>query len=136
MDLPVRSKRARGTPYSHPIKLFYTSNMPIILQSALVSNLYFISQLLYKRYSGNLLVQLLGRWQVCAPCLAIPVLLSMLPRRACCPVSLASVTEQNRAGTRTYLRCKLKHVIQPEWPFLAASSIVGRHAGVVAVDMT
>ena len=64
MDLPVRSKRARGTPYSHPIKLFYTSNMPIILQSALVSNLYFISQLLYKRYSGNLLVQLLGRWQV------------------------------------------------------------------------
>jgi len=64
VDLPVRSKRARGTPYSHPIKLFYTSNMPIILQSALVSNLYFISQLLYKRYSGNLLVQLLGRWQV------------------------------------------------------------------------
>jgi protein transport protein SEC61 subunit alpha len=28
-----------------------------------VSNLYFFSQLLYKRYSGNILVQLLGRWQ-------------------------------------------------------------------------
>jgi len=37
--------------------------MPIILQSALVSNLYFISQLLFKRYGGNFLVQLLGRWQ-------------------------------------------------------------------------
>ena len=47
----------------YPIKLFYTSNMPIILQSALVSNLYFISQLLFKRYGGNFFVQLLGRWQ-------------------------------------------------------------------------
>ena len=37
--------------------------MPIILQSALVSNLYFISQLLYKRFGSNLLVQMLGKWQ-------------------------------------------------------------------------
>jgi protein transport protein SEC61 subunit alpha len=63
VDLPVRSKRARGQTGNYPIKLFYTSNMPIILQSALVSNLFFISQLLYKRYSANFLVQLLGRWQ-------------------------------------------------------------------------
>mmetsp|Transcript_7309 Transcript_7309/g.9885 ORF Transcript_7309/g.9885 Transcript_7309/m.9885 type:complete len:471 (+) Transcript_7309:277-1689(+) len=62
VDLPVRSKRARGQQGSYPIKLFYTSNMPIILQSALVSNLYFISQLLFKRYGNNILVQLLGRW--------------------------------------------------------------------------
>lgn len=64
VDLPVRSKRMRGQQSSYPIKLFYTSNMPIILQSALVSNLYFISQLLFKRYGGNVLVRLLGRWQV------------------------------------------------------------------------
>ena len=63
----MRSRRARGQQHTYPIKLFYTSNMPIILQSALVSNLYFISQLLYKRYGGNLLVQLLGRWKVRAP---------------------------------------------------------------------
>jgi len=63
VDLPVRSKKARGQQGSYPIKLFYTSNMPIILQSALVSNLYFISQLLFKRYGNNILVQLLGRWQ-------------------------------------------------------------------------
>ncbi|KAK4399272.1 protein transport protein Sec61 subunit alpha [Sesamum angolense] len=91
--LPVRSKNARGQQGSYPIKLFYTSNMPIILQSALVSNLYFISQvnlryatyfvsvfmryfsvlgavistafmqLLYKRYGGNFLVNLLGKWK-------------------------------------------------------------------------
>jgi len=29
---------------SYPIKLFYTSNMPIVLLSALVANVYFISQ--------------------------------------------------------------------------------------------
>ncbi|EFN51494.1 hypothetical protein CHLNCDRAFT_59206 [Chlorella variabilis] len=94
VELPIRSKRARGTigaTQAYPIKLFYTSNMPIILQarpgrglagagaasargglphgwvaslpSALVSNLYFISQLLFRRYGANILVQLLGRWQ-------------------------------------------------------------------------
>ena len=63
VDLPVRSKKARGQQGSYPIKLFYTSNMPIILYSALVSNMYFISQLLFKRYGANFLVQLLGRWQ-------------------------------------------------------------------------
>eukprot|EP00249_Psilotum_nudum_P014722 c24966_g2_i1 orf=360-1799(-) len=61
--LPVRSKNARGQQGSYPIKLFYTSNMPIILQSALVSNLYFISQLLYRKYSSNFLVNLLGKWK-------------------------------------------------------------------------
>ena len=100
VDLPVASKNRRGAKQVYPIKLFYTSNMPIILQvrlerellffffvfflfldldlslslsrpqqkkkkkkqSALVSNLYFISQLLFKRYGGNVLVRLLGRW--------------------------------------------------------------------------
>jgi protein transport protein SEC61 subunit alpha len=61
VELPMRNKR--GGRMNYPIKLFYTSNMPIILQSALVSNVYFISQLLFKRYSGNPLVQLLGRWE-------------------------------------------------------------------------
>ncbi|XP_065866871.1 uncharacterized protein [Euphorbia lathyris] len=61
--LPVKSKNARGQQGSYPIKLFYTSNMPIILQSALVSNLYFISQLLYRKYGGNFFVNLLGKWK-------------------------------------------------------------------------
>ncbi|CAI8606855.1 unnamed protein product [Vicia faba] len=61
--LPVRSKNARGQQGSYPIKLFYTSNMPIILQSALVSNLYFLSQLLHRKYAGNFIVDLLGKWK-------------------------------------------------------------------------
>merc|ERR1712071_478095 len=46
----------------YPIKLFYTSNIPIILQSALVSNLYVISQMLAVKFSGNFIVSLLGVW--------------------------------------------------------------------------
>ncbi|CAH1427393.1 unnamed protein product [Lactuca virosa] len=34
-----------------------------ILQSALLSNLCFISQLLHRKYSGNFLVDLLGKWK-------------------------------------------------------------------------
>lgn len=34
VELPIRSKRSRGAfgNQTYPIKLFYTSNMPIILQ--------------------------------------------------------------------------------------------------------
>ena len=63
VDLQVKYQKYRGQQGSYPIKLFYTSNMPIILQTALVSNVYFLSQLLYNRYSGFFLVRLLGRWQ-------------------------------------------------------------------------
>lgn len=63
VDLPVKYAKYRGQQGKFPIKLFYTSNMPIILQTALVSNLYFLSQLMYNRYSGNILVRILGVWK-------------------------------------------------------------------------
>jgi len=63
VDLPVKYRSQRGMQGSYPIKLFYTSNMPIILQTALVSNLYFVSQLLHKRYPNNFLVGLFGKWK-------------------------------------------------------------------------
>jgi len=62
VDLPVKYQKYRGQQGTYPIKLFYTSNMPIILQTALVSNLYFVSQLLYNRAPTNILVCLLGTW--------------------------------------------------------------------------
>ncbi|VDK42960.1 unnamed protein product [Anisakis simplex] len=62
VDLPIKSARYRGQYSSYPIKLFYTSNIPIILQSALVSNLYVISQMLAAKFGGNILVNLLGTW--------------------------------------------------------------------------
>merc|ERR1719235_1761908 len=63
VDLAVKYQKIRGQSGSYPIKLFYTSNIPIILQTALVSNLYFFSQLLYRRFKSNMLVNLLGQWQ-------------------------------------------------------------------------
>ena len=63
VDLPVQYRSQRGAQATHSIKLFYTSNMPIILQTALISNLYFFSQLLYKRYPTNFIVNLIGRWE-------------------------------------------------------------------------
>merc|ERR1719310_2559927 len=54
VDLAVKYQKIRGQQGSYPIKLFYTSNIPIILQTALVSNMYFFSQLLYKRFKSNM----------------------------------------------------------------------------------
>merc|ERR1712032_653297 len=56
VDLAVKYQKIRGQMGTYPIKLFYT---PIILQTALVSNLYFFSQLLYKRFKSNMFVNML-----------------------------------------------------------------------------
>src|SRR6185369_16495418 len=64
VELPVKSQRFRGQRGTYPIKLFYTSNMPIMLQSALTSNVFLISQMLYNRFPDNFLIRLLGVWTV------------------------------------------------------------------------
>lgn len=63
VEIPVKSSKQRGMRGSYPVRLFYTSNMPIMLQSALASNFFLISQMLYSRFSENLLVKLLGTWE-------------------------------------------------------------------------
>ena len=73
VDLPIKSARYRGQYSSYPIKLFYTSNIPIILQSALVSNLYVISQMLSVKFAGNFFVNLLGVWSDAGGGRAYPV---------------------------------------------------------------
>jgi len=73
VDLPIKSARYRGQSSSYPIKLFYTSNIPIILQSALVSNLYVISQMLSTKFSGNFIINLLGVWADNGPQRSYPI---------------------------------------------------------------
>jgi len=63
VEIPVKSSRQRGMRGSYPIRLFYTSNMPIMLQSALASNIFMISQMLWNRFPDNLLVKLIGQWE-------------------------------------------------------------------------
>eukprot|EP00916_Digyalum_oweni_P020907 GHVL01034807.1.p1 GENE.GHVL01034807.1~~GHVL01034807.1.p1 ORF type:complete len:460 (-),score=50.69 GHVL01034807.1:719-2098(-) len=62
IDLGVTNQKVRGQHGSYPIKLFYTSNIAIILQTAVVSNFYFFSQILNKRFESNFIVNLIGQW--------------------------------------------------------------------------
>lgn len=62
VELPVKNQNYRGQQGTYPIKLFYTSNTPIIIISSLMSNLYIISQMLSRRWAGNFIVDLLGKW--------------------------------------------------------------------------
>src|SRR5258707_6674971 len=64
IEIPVKSNKFRGQRGTYPIKLFYTSNMPIMLQSALTSNVFMLSQMLSLRFPSNLFVRLLGVWEV------------------------------------------------------------------------
>ncbi|KAH3759140.1 protein transport protein SEC61 alpha subunit [Pelomyxa schiedti] len=64
VQLALHSQNVRGPGGSYPIKLFYTSNIPIILQTAMVSNMYFLSQLIYRRYGDYPFVSLIGQWEI------------------------------------------------------------------------
>jgi len=63
VNLKLSHKKFRGYEQKYPIKLFYTSNISVIFQTAFVSNMYFISQALFKRFKGNFFIGLLGTWQ-------------------------------------------------------------------------
>lgn len=63
IEIPIKSSKMRGQRSVYPVKLFYTSNMPIMLQSALTSNVFLVSQMLSARFPNNLLVRLLGVWE-------------------------------------------------------------------------
>ena len=64
VEIPIKSSRYRGQRGTYPIKLFYTSNMPIMLQSAMTSNYFFVSQMLYNKFPENFLIRLMGVWSV------------------------------------------------------------------------
>jgi len=63
VEIMLKHRTQRGYTAPYPIKLFYTSNIPIILQTAFVSNLYFFSQVLHRKFKGNYFVGFLGKWQ-------------------------------------------------------------------------
>ncbi|KAI5952578.1 SEC61 [Candida jiufengensis] len=62
IELPMKSTRQRGPYGLYPIRLFYTSNIPIMLESALASNIFIMSQLLFVRWPNNFFIKLLGTW--------------------------------------------------------------------------
>ena len=65
VDLPIKHKNQRGGngQSTYPIKLFYTSNIPIILQTTLLTQFHFLSQLLSRNYPSTPWVEWLGVWR-------------------------------------------------------------------------
>lgn len=64
VPLMTKSKFNGVDRQPYMIKLFYTSNMPIILQTSIVSNINFFSQILSRRFGNrNFLINFLGRWE-------------------------------------------------------------------------
>jgi protein transport protein SEC61 subunit alpha len=54
IDIPIVSTRYRGFTATYPIKLLYTSNIPVILSSALLANAMFVGHMLWANYNpGN-----------------------------------------------------------------------------------
>ena len=53
IEIPITSTRYRGFSGVYPIKLMYVSNIPVILTSALMANLTFFSQILWRNLNPN-----------------------------------------------------------------------------------
>lgn len=51
VDIPIVSTKYRGFTAVYPIKLLYTSNIPVILASALIANAMFMGQMLWANYN-------------------------------------------------------------------------------------
>ncbi len=53
VDIPIVSTRYRGFTATYPIKLLYTSNIPVILASALLANAMFMGHMVWANYNPN-----------------------------------------------------------------------------------
>src|SRR5438094_8887184 len=51
VDIPIVSTKYRGFTAVYPIKLLYTSNITVILSSALLANAVFMGQMLWANYN-------------------------------------------------------------------------------------
>jgi protein transport protein SEC61 subunit alpha len=63
IHLTLMHRKIRGVFYPYTIKLFYVSTFPIILQAAFIQNIYFFSQILHRKFKGNWIIELLGKWK-------------------------------------------------------------------------
>jgi preprotein translocase subunit SecY len=65
VELPVSYARYRGFRGRYPVKLMYVSNIPVILASALIQNLFLVSRVIWdnwNRDNSNFLLNLFGTY--------------------------------------------------------------------------
>jgi len=63
VSVPLIHQQHKGYKSEIAIKLFYTSNIGVILQSMFVSNFYMLSKILYGKFNKTILINLLGKWE-------------------------------------------------------------------------
>lgn len=66
IELPVSYARYRGMRSRYPVKLLYVSNIPVILTSTLMADIYLISQIIWARFNSgndNILLNLIGMYE-------------------------------------------------------------------------
>lgn len=55
VEVPITSKRGRNFKQNYPINLFYTANIPIILQISSSSAIYMFSYFMYRQFGNSIL---------------------------------------------------------------------------------
>eukprot|EP00494_Astrolonche_serrata_P033483 UN33752 len=75
VEIPIRhtAMRARSTNNTYPIKLFYTSTVPIMIQGAFTSTLFMMSNIIHSRFAGFAFTNLLGRWVTTPSGRSVPI---------------------------------------------------------------
>jgi len=75
VDIPIRHTAVRkgSTSHTYPIRLFYTSTVPIMIQSAFTSTLFMTSSILHGRFRGTFISNIFGRWILTPNGRSIPV---------------------------------------------------------------
>ncbi|KAL6122266.1 protein transport protein sec61 alpha subunit [Nucleospora cyclopteri] len=64
VNIKVYSLKAKGINEFYPIPLLYTSTTPTILQGQMCTHFCSISRLLYNKFPANMIVKLLGVWEM------------------------------------------------------------------------
>lgn len=70
IEIPIISTKYRGFSAVYPIKLLYTSNIPVILASALTANAVFMGQMFWANFNprnNNALLNIIGQFDPTSP---------------------------------------------------------------------
>lgn len=67
VELGLKSKRVRDANAKLPIRLLYTSNIPMFMECGIVLIIFFVSQMLQSYLKGSFLVSIFGSWQEAHP---------------------------------------------------------------------
>jgi protein transport protein SEC61 subunit alpha len=64
IEVVVKYQKYRAQQGKYPIKLFYTSNLPLVMYAVVAGNIFMISQVLYAAFPNSLLVHITGKWEL------------------------------------------------------------------------